>query len=1137
MGNEYRYDAFISYRHISPDKEIAEKLQKKLESYKPPKALRNLKKRGGLRIFRDETELRTSSDLSNDIKVALKESRFLIVVCSKDTKDSRWCLEEIEHFKDLHNGSNANIITLVADGEPEEVFPPSLCNELIPVTDENGEISYQNHTIEPLAANVAGKTLRESFKKLNAELLRIVAPLLGCGYDLLYNRENKKRIKRMLSIGGAIIALLLLFGVYNSAMLWEINSQRLSLAAANEDLRNKTDELNKSNQMLQQSNEELARKTQEAEDNLEEAKHQQALAEANALEANVQRGIAVKNMRMAQENEAAANEANRNLRAKTSEILANQSRIYLENDDVTAAVQTALDSLALSKEAALSNTAAENVLINATGAYSHEERLLCKKVNLSGYVEFLEFSSDGARVLAMDSNDIVYVIDYLTGDIIKTFTPLETFGTVSTAYAISDICVEGNTGFVFGKGQLLSINLTDGSVNWHYKPQSYSPYFSAFATNRDSEKIVLLNAYSPLAISKSTGTEISSFDRTDDLTYNSSLTSNSYLSSDGKLYVADLDAKNIAVYNFDDNSKVQYPLEIPNKCDLLAVGENKDCLFVNLKIGSDYTSPYGATMICFNKGDMSTKWSSSYEAGITLSPYNLNKIFEFTHKIPNKEGEYYTTTGIVAVSGCCVMAFDRKNGEVYFKTETDYENELLYCEPNDSLNLKVATSQTYWPQTALAKADGSLFEKDGLFNVGETYTFDTERKYITCAKDDRFALASANSSEISLYYGHTNSNYTLLSEFPEIGYHSLSQHIDNGHGVFAGYYYTYDDERQDYIVIYDVNNNKLLAHKQLSVPVKQMCFIGTDTLFLVDADGYAAALKTDGKVFAEGNVHTLIRKSAGLSQNDALSTSSLHLSPAENGVLYCIPDGIFKIEISGNGFIVNKILYNRNLSEYFVSNDFISFLKEDWASDICRLLYFTNGDSKVSYAKENGENATFRRGSVSSVINNKNGEIAFISKEGYIGLYRRDDNKISKILLPAEEVSPLKILFTPDFEYIIAMCSNGDFVKYSAKSLQEVGRYKSELVIDPYSQFEFIDETVFMVRSYEGSEDITLVDSTTMELKAEIEDFVCFMPKDGKIIFRMYVYGEGVFGCYNYLSSEELIDFANDFLKGLSVSK
>ena len=314
MEKKYKYNAFISYRHISPDKEIADKLQKKLENYRPPRSLSDGKRSGGWRVFRDETELPTSSDLSNDIKRALEDSEFLIVICSKTTGESRWCMEEIDYFKQLHNGNNSKIITLVADGNPEEVFPSSLCNELIPVTDEEGNTTYQNHVIEPLAANVSGKNLKESLKKLNTEFLRIAAPLQGCGYDNLYNREQRKKIRRIFAVGSIVLTLLLLFAVYNSAMLWQINNQRVALAAANEDLQRKTDELNLTNENLKKSNEELEKKTKEAEDNLEEANKQKKVAEENLAEAEKQRKAAEENLleanrqrQIAEENLAEAN--------------------------------------------------------------------------------------------------------------------------------------------------------------------------------------------------------------------------------------------------------------------------------------------------------------------------------------------------------------------------------------------------------------------------------------------------------------------------------------------------------------------------------------------------------------------------------------------------------------------------------------------------------------------------------------------------------------------------------------------------------------------------------------------------------------------------------------------------------------
>ena len=37
MEREYKYDAFISYRHVEPDQSIAKELHRMIESFKPPK--------------------------------------------------------------------------------------------------------------------------------------------------------------------------------------------------------------------------------------------------------------------------------------------------------------------------------------------------------------------------------------------------------------------------------------------------------------------------------------------------------------------------------------------------------------------------------------------------------------------------------------------------------------------------------------------------------------------------------------------------------------------------------------------------------------------------------------------------------------------------------------------------------------------------------------------------------------------------------------------------------------------------------------------------------------------------------------------------------------------------------------------
>lgn len=239
MNKEYKYDAFISYRHISPDKEIADKLQRMLESYKIPSRFRT-EGNAKWHIFRDETELPTSGNLSGGIQEALENSNYLIVICSPSTKSSRWCMQEITEFKRLHNGSNSKIITVLASGTPEESFPSELCTEAVALTNENGDVIYRERAIEPLAANVASDSTKKSLKKLKSEFLRIAAPLLGCGYDALYKREYRKQVRKIITVGSAVLVATLAFLAYTGAMLVKINNQRTELAASNASLTEKT---------------------------------------------------------------------------------------------------------------------------------------------------------------------------------------------------------------------------------------------------------------------------------------------------------------------------------------------------------------------------------------------------------------------------------------------------------------------------------------------------------------------------------------------------------------------------------------------------------------------------------------------------------------------------------------------------------------------------------------------------------------------------------------------------------------------------------------------------------------------------------------------------------------------------------
>lgn len=233
---DIHFNAFISYRHHPQDIKVAEQIHKGLEHYKVPKAIR--KKTGGkLRLFRDKEELPISSNLTDDITKALRNSDFLIVICSTHVKESLWVQREIETFLQTHDHSK--VLTVLVDGEdPYDIIPEILCSRegIDPVTGEKTMLP-----IEPLSCDWrVGK--RKAYRE---ELPRLAAALLGCGYDELRQRERQYRTRRLITALSVIMAMLVGFVGYvlhNSMLIQQANDQ---LAEANDQLTDANIEIQK----------------------------------------------------------------------------------------------------------------------------------------------------------------------------------------------------------------------------------------------------------------------------------------------------------------------------------------------------------------------------------------------------------------------------------------------------------------------------------------------------------------------------------------------------------------------------------------------------------------------------------------------------------------------------------------------------------------------------------------------------------------------------------------------------------------------------------------------------------------------------------------------------------------------------
>ena len=197
MQKPRRYKAFISYSHS--DERWARWLQRALEHYKLPKALRTAYPEMPARlfpIFRDRDELASSTDLSESIQQAMADSEAMILVCSPESARSQWVNEEVRRFRETRG--DERIFCLLVAGSPKVdaadcAFPAALLRS------DEGKPAR-----EPLAADAS----EGGDGKRNA-LLKIAAALLGVGIDELKRRDAqwRARLWAMVAAGSLAVAV------------------------------------------------------------------------------------------------------------------------------------------------------------------------------------------------------------------------------------------------------------------------------------------------------------------------------------------------------------------------------------------------------------------------------------------------------------------------------------------------------------------------------------------------------------------------------------------------------------------------------------------------------------------------------------------------------------------------------------------------------------------------------------------------------------------------------------------------------------------------------------------------------------------------------------------------------------------
>ena len=224
---EFRFKAFISYSHQNSDD--SSWLMKKLEAYRVPvhvngsrATFANSPKSLG-KIFRDREELPASDSLNAKLLDAIKQSEFLIVICSPAAAKSDRVAEEIRQF--IKHRDSRKILCFVVEGEPQfgavarpigqDCVSPALRKLYL----QSGQI--------PVAADarVVGDGSKRALQKL-------IAGLLEVDLDELVRRDERRHQKRLVLVAAVSVAFALFTtGLLVHASLAESAAHQASLDA------------------------------------------------------------------------------------------------------------------------------------------------------------------------------------------------------------------------------------------------------------------------------------------------------------------------------------------------------------------------------------------------------------------------------------------------------------------------------------------------------------------------------------------------------------------------------------------------------------------------------------------------------------------------------------------------------------------------------------------------------------------------------------------------------------------------------------------------------------------------------------------------------------------------------------------
>ncbi|GJV30429.1 Toll/interleukin-1 receptor domain-containing protein [Tanacetum coccineum] len=108
IQNNFKYDVFLSFRGEDTRKNFVDHLYQALMDK-------------GIYTYKDDVKIQKGKRISDDLLKSIEDSKFYIIVFSKNYASSSWCLEELVKIMKCHKMTGHTAYPVFYDVEPTEV--------------------------------------------------------------------------------------------------------------------------------------------------------------------------------------------------------------------------------------------------------------------------------------------------------------------------------------------------------------------------------------------------------------------------------------------------------------------------------------------------------------------------------------------------------------------------------------------------------------------------------------------------------------------------------------------------------------------------------------------------------------------------------------------------------------------------------------------------------------------------------------------------------------------------------------------------------------------------------------------------------------------------------------------------------